>query len=219
MRLVDEIIDVAVDDKTSLPVLLRKCLVLAHRLKNERLQRWVEKELDGYADDDALPDYWQTNAISKGVFFRPTGLELTNYPIPTVVLNEQDRVRVDQAQFRAGIGAFQPDLEEKSGGGRRTLPWNPNLVHKYRSAFGGNYSLVQASQEVPGAFIALLNDTIRNRVLKFALELQEELGAVRDDLARRRVRSTRDRDQRPKKGQLVRVGFQPTINDPRDRLH
>ena len=49
--------------------------------------------------------------------------------------------------------------------------------------FGGNYSLVQASQEVPGAFIALLNDTIRNRVLKFALELQEELGAVRDDLA------------------------------------
>ena len=93
MRLVDEIIDVAVDDKTSLPVLLRKCLVLAHRLKNERLQRWVKKELDGYADDDALPDYRQTNAISKGVFFGPTGLELTNYPIPTVVLNEQDRVQ------------------------------------------------------------------------------------------------------------------------------
>jgi hypothetical protein len=35
MRLVDEIIDLAVDDKTPLPVILRKCLVLAHDLKNE----------------------------------------------------------------------------------------------------------------------------------------------------------------------------------------
>jgi hypothetical protein len=47
MQLIDEIIELAVDDRTSLSVLLRKCLVLSHRLKNERLKAWAEKELDG----------------------------------------------------------------------------------------------------------------------------------------------------------------------------
>jgi hypothetical protein len=56
IKLLDEIVDLAVDDQTSLTVLLRKCLVLSHRLKNERLKVWAEKELDGYADDDVLPE-------------------------------------------------------------------------------------------------------------------------------------------------------------------
>jgi len=38
MQLLDEIIQGAVDDKTSLSVLLRKCLLLAHQLKNEKLK-------------------------------------------------------------------------------------------------------------------------------------------------------------------------------------
>jgi AbiTii len=71
MQLVGEIVDLAVDDKTRLSVLLRKCLVLAHRLKNERLKAWAEKELDGYAADDALPDYRRTHTLSKGLFFSP----------------------------------------------------------------------------------------------------------------------------------------------------
>jgi hypothetical protein len=77
MQLINEIIDLAVDDKTKLSVLLRKCLVLSHRLKNERLKAWVDRELDGYAGDDALSDYRHTYTRSKGTFFRLVG----PYPI------------------------------------------------------------------------------------------------------------------------------------------
>ena len=49
MQLLEEIIELAVDDNGSLSALLRKCLVLSFRLKNERLRMWADKELDGYA--------------------------------------------------------------------------------------------------------------------------------------------------------------------------
>jgi hypothetical protein len=89
---------------------------------------------------------------------------------------------VDKAMFRAGIAAFQLGPNEKTGEGVWTIPWSPNFVAMYQSAFfEGTYTLAHAWQEVPVTFFAALNDTIRNRVLKFALELQEELGSVGDD--------------------------------------
>jgi AbiTii len=59
----------------------------------------------------------------------------------------------------------------------------PEMVALYQNSILKGSVLASAYQEVPGAFIVALNDTIRNRVLKFALELQEELGSVGDDPA------------------------------------
>lgn len=181
MRLIDEIIDLAVDDKTPLPVLLRKCLVLAHDLKNERLKTWVEKELDGYEDVDELPDYRRTFAISKGVSFGPFGARIENHPIATAIMKDEHRPIVEDAAFRSAVSAYQPGLEDKVEGWR--IPWNPNLVAMYQGSFYKGYALAQAWMEVPGSFVSALLDTVRNRVLKLALELRDELGQVNDDPA------------------------------------
>ena len=181
MRLVDEIIDLAVDDKTPLPVLPRKCLVLAHDLKNERLKTWVEKELDGYEDTDDLPDYRRTFAISKGVSFGPFGARIENHPIATAIMKDEHRPIVEDATFRSAVSAYQLGLEGQVEGWR--IPWNPNLVAMYQGAFYKGYALAQAWMEVPGSFVSALLDTVRNRVLKLALELRDELGLVNDDPA------------------------------------
>jgi hypothetical protein len=180
MKLLDEIVDQAVDGETSLSVLLRKCLVLSHRLKNERLKAWAEKELDGYANDDELPDYRVTNINSKGVFFGAFGSKIENQPIPTVVLKEHHRALVEKAHFRDPIASYDTKGED----GQWIIPWSPNLVAAYQKKFyEGSYVLASAWQEVPTTFIVALLDTVRNRVLKLALELQEELGSAGDDLA------------------------------------
>ncbi len=106
MQLIDEIIGLAVDEKASLSVLLRKCLVLSRRLKNERLKVWVEKELDGYKNDDALPDYRVTQTFSKGIFWGVPGAKLENVPIPTAMLEPKHRPLVEQAKFRQPIAAY-----------------------------------------------------------------------------------------------------------------
>lgn len=63
--LLDDIIDLATDDKQSIAVLLRKCIILASQLKNERLKVWANKELNGYDPDDSLPPYRTLRTIAK----------------------------------------------------------------------------------------------------------------------------------------------------------
>jgi hypothetical protein len=43
MKLLDEIISLSTEDKDSVSVLLRKFLILAYQLKNERLKGWVKR--------------------------------------------------------------------------------------------------------------------------------------------------------------------------------
>ena len=53
--LLDDIINLAVDGKQPLPDILRKCLLLAYELKNERLKTWANQELNGYEPALDLP--------------------------------------------------------------------------------------------------------------------------------------------------------------------
>ena len=64
--LLDDIIDLATNTNQSISVLLRKCIVLAHQIKNDRLKTWANKELNGYGEDDELPEYRVIPASAKG---------------------------------------------------------------------------------------------------------------------------------------------------------
>ncbi len=58
--------------------------------------------------------------------------------------------------------------------------WPTNLVTFYQTKFIEGYALVSAWQEIPGGAFVSLIDVVRNRILKFALEIREELGVVGD---------------------------------------
>jgi AbiTii len=64
MKVLDEIIDLAVENSGPLSVLLRQCLLLAHTLKSQRFHTWAEKELDGYDETDELPEYRRVRVIA-----------------------------------------------------------------------------------------------------------------------------------------------------------
>jgi hypothetical protein len=82
MKMLDDIVDGAVDDKVSLATLLRKCLVLADKLKNNKLKRWVLSELNGYESQDALPEYRILNINAVGLVLGPFGSAIKDQPIP-----------------------------------------------------------------------------------------------------------------------------------------
>ena len=146
MKLLDEIVDLAVEGETSLPVLLRKCLVLSHRLKNERLKMWAEKELDGYTNDDALPDYRVTNTNSKGIFFGAFGSKIENQPIPTLMLKEHHPRIVEKAHsaLAASIGRAAPILSRQGSKAGRTRAIT-KLAQKRLVRGNGVWSMLEPS--------------------------------------------------------------------------
>jgi len=185
MKLLDEIVDYAVYNKHVVFVLLRKCLVLVYKLKNDKLKNWVEKELDGYGLDDEIPEYRLTGAQAKGTFFGPFNAAIYEQPLPPSVLKKEHRHFASTVKLTQPIAAYDIDIDKGKDKGKEKfiIEWPPDLTLLYQRKFIEGYALNRAWQEIPPSVIVSLVDTIRTRVLRFALELKEELGLVSDNLA------------------------------------
>jgi len=175
MKLLDDVVDASTASDVGVSALLRKCLVLAYQLKNDRLKEWLEKELNGYGDDDELPPYRQISAQARGLFVGPFGSSLNNQPLPAGSLEENHRKFATSAMLRQPIAAY--DFKNFKDGATLSLPWPPDLTVKYQEAFFEHFTLNRAWQEIPNTVVVALTDTVRNRVLRFALDLRQVRGA------------------------------------------
>lgn len=181
--ILDEIVSFATDDKVRITVLLRKCLVLAHVLKNDRLKMWVQHELNGYDDDADLPPYRRVSADAKGNFAGPFGSALNGWPIPAIALEEGHRKFAETVMLNQAIAAYE-DAAKVPNEGTLTLHWPNALTLYYRQRIPNNKGmvLIDAWQEIPKSTIIELLDTVRNRVLSLALELKDEVGVDEKEL-------------------------------------
>ena len=116
MKLLDHITELAVDDAVRLPVILRKFLVVATKLKNDRLKGWVLGELNGYDNRDALPQYRVIRVQAKGLFLGPLQAQLRDQVLTSGVLDEDHRWWATTAYLTEGIAAYE-NLLGKDGKG------------------------------------------------------------------------------------------------------
>jgi|ERR1035438_916071 hypothetical protein len=89
--LLDDIINLAIDGKQPLADILRRCLLLGHELKNERLKTWANQELNGYSSSNEIPNYRVVHAIAKGHFMGAFNAQLKNYPLPSAMLEDRHK--------------------------------------------------------------------------------------------------------------------------------
>jgi AbiTii len=182
MKLVDDIVELAVDSQQPVAVLLRKCLVLAHQLRNTRLKTWAESELNGYKSGDVLPPYRQPVIVAKGTFLGPFGAAIYDQPIPAALLQEQHRHFAERASLTQPIAAYdKPPMGKDGKLANAMIPWPANLTVLYQNKVIDGYALNRAWQEIPASVFLSLTDTVRNRILQLALELKDELGLVCDN--------------------------------------
>ena len=173
MTLLDEIIDAAVDKKVPIGTLLRKCLVLEQQVKNEKFRAWLDHELDGYDQIEELPPYRVFNCVNKGLFIG-IAVRMNDQPIPIHLMEEKDRKLIEKGYLNQPAASYEgrPDKSTDAA-----LPWNPSLTAKYQTKFFEDSDLVlnRAWQEIPGSVLVGLLEQIRTRVLRFALELKDNL--------------------------------------------
>jgi hypothetical protein len=106
--LLDDLVTLATDDQQPITALLRKCIVLAHRLKNDRLKAWANEELNGYASIDTLPEYRILSAAATGTFVGPGWMQTTQ-GIPSGALKKQHQ------KFAETVYLSQPVSELREG--------------------------------------------------------------------------------------------------------
>ena len=163
----------AVDGNTVLSTVLRKCLVLATRLGHQQLKDWAQWELNGYPASSELPDYRILKGLqSFGHFFGIAGSALNNAPLSLLNLPEPIRKNFQNPAIREGVRAIAEMAAIKKDGTIRWA-WPPEAcdVFSHRD-YRDDFRLAQAWISVPIARLTGVLDTIRNRVLSFALEME-----------------------------------------------
>lgn len=172
MSLLRDIQNGAIGTDTSVTVLLRQCIVLAARLQHNPLRTWAQLELNGYPPDAPLPDYRPTLTTQVlGNFSGPFGSGARNMGLSTSVVPEDLRERLFTTEIRESVAEIEGLVS--SGETQFEIPWPMDVVAALQDQFMQGMNLMGARQIVPAtAFIGTLSG-IRDRIVQFALEIEE----------------------------------------------
>lgn len=180
MSLILEIQAAALDSAVHLPDLLRKCKVLAARLKHQPFADWVSSELSGYRDLTEPPDYRRIKTQSYGNFVGSYGRKLLRVPIPTFTVPERFRANLDEIGCRQSVSALAELLA--SGDGDLSSPWSPDFIGycQHNAPMYEGMTLLSAWRSVGRADIKAILDTTRTRILDFVLAIGDQAPGAGD---------------------------------------
>jgi hypothetical protein len=158
--LVHELQRDALDNSTSASVLLRKALAVAWKLDIEDMRCWIQRELDGYSNEDTVPRYrlLQGELRAKSIHGRW---------VPVNLGDPDFQAQISQWSCRESISEIDATLRTRRD---RSLISVPNL------------GLTQLTEHPvylilsPTSFQGIL-DATKNEVLKWTLQL-EKLGIL-----------------------------------------
>lgn len=171
MTLLTDIEAAAVDSTVPLPDLLRRRKVLAARLKHQEFARWIANELDGYGPDEPLPDYRRVRGGHLVGDYVGSFSTIKGHAISLSEVSHDLREALQEHRITDSVGALINLLSRSDVQLGRPLP---ALHVKNRVPRFVDMELLSVSQPLDRSDIAGILDTVRNRVLDFALAIEAE---------------------------------------------
>lgn len=178
----DEIIDGSSDSTVRITDLLRRTIVLAHRLQAPALRSWAERELSGYEDEalDDLPLYRRTTSAAKLKWNGPMGSMHTQ--IVTTVDAPDEFAPLFDVRMREPLSQLEAQLQSEGDLG---IPWPAAALIRWNNlaaqgkALSISYMVIHGAHTiVQRSLVEGLLDAVRTQLLTLALDLQEAGGDV-----------------------------------------
>jgi hypothetical protein len=175
MSLLRDIQGAATDPNIDVATLLRKAKILASRLKNQELARWVDSELDGYPDAKDLPPYRILAVSSRGTLInRWRTVHLPEAGVMSSLIPAEFRGWAETAYLIASVSAYDSLIKQSDSGGMLAVDWPQEIAVKFGAVGYAQLECLAAWQVIPVSALVAVIETVRNRVLSFALEIEEE---------------------------------------------
>lgn len=172
MSLLEEIQNEAVDSKSDLGSLLRKCKLLAARLGSQPLEDWIIWESNGYPDGITVPDYRIWPLTIKGHFSGPFGSGIKNAEIPLASLPENIRESFHNYECRQSIASMEQMLKGSDHSTLRVGTGDLAIVLG-TNVFQGQSCMQTWSEFGTGNVFELFNK-VRNLILDLSLAVWKE---------------------------------------------
>jgi hypothetical protein len=172
VTILEDIQDAAVDASSNLATLLRKCKVLAARLGSQPLEDWLLWESNGYPDDVPVPDYRIWSLELQGTFLNLFANNTRNAPIPITFLRLIFEKTKERYECRQSIAAVEALLRDTKTG--KVEVSTGTLSERIGWSLYTNEKCVKAWAEYSTQHLVELLNSVRNRILDFALALWKE---------------------------------------------
>ena len=172
MSLIHDIQAASISKDFDIPTLLRMCKLLAARISHLEFAEWVDRELNGYPSIEGLPDYRVARVESYGSFIGPFS-RADKLQIPLSVLPKEIHELYRNAYMRSGI-SFYTELLSGDISDRLQESWPVGLAVRNASKLTPNMQCISAWKEIPTGVIVRLMDSVKTRVLDFAIDLERE---------------------------------------------
>jgi hypothetical protein len=159
---------------SDLPTVLRKCKVLAAKLKNHDFEDWVHHELYGYPKD-AVPEYRILWGLPQGNFLGGGGSGLLNVSLQEHDIDPGVIDRFVRIKLEAGAVALQLMLDRaRAQDGCYKVAWPAAAMAFYKSSnVSDRLVLAQAWTLISENMLVGILDRIRNMILDFVLQIME----------------------------------------------
>lgn len=170
--LVEQIQNDILDPSVQLSSIMRKALVLAHKIKSDELKQWVERELRGYRGiGSEAPDYRRFKGqvlidAGNGVYF------YKNHPAPRLSKYPEIDKALEESVTCESIGELEALLKSGHGeSGDLRLPLPAAFRNFITEHLGKTYYCMDAWVAFPPAIMAGVLDSVRTRLLVFTQEI------------------------------------------------
>jgi hypothetical protein len=171
MQLVDEIIELLSASKPSLENALFKAQVLAHKLGEAELKKWIDSELKGYPDRENLPPYRVLNVTVIGNFSNGA-YRYTDQPLPIMKLDKRLRDKLELTHLVQSIAVIEKWSKSESD---LSIVIAPEMYGQLSKGLGGGYSVERAwGKHSVGAMLQVVVE-VRSRLLDLALQLSDRI--------------------------------------------
>jgi hypothetical protein len=171
LTVLEQVRDAAVDRSVPIEDVLRRCLVLAYELDHSGLQDWLDKELNGYPDDDRdnVPDYRRTRGVIHANFLHVYGHQIPNAQVPVSSIPEAYRELFEETRLVQPIGVYEPLIQGAKNSVITVIP--PEIARRIK--LYQDFSCTNAWIEIPVSVAKGLLESVRNKVLRFVLEIRK----------------------------------------------
>src|SRR6266508_2611236 len=164
MSLLREIQDDLSTKDIDLTSVLRKCKILAARLGSEEFARWVNLELNGYPDGEAVPEYRRLHSYCYASFFG--AWQISKQAVPWGLIDEDIRKLLEHRDVTTGIAGIASLV---NGGGIVNLP---QLVFDVHKKMYPQLNCHQVWMETSSGQFKQLLSAVSNKILDFVLQIE-----------------------------------------------
>lgn len=162
------------NSEVSVSTALNRLLIIASDIGNDELYSWVDQELNGYEENDNLPEYRRINAP----YIKYSGIngsfQVTNNPLPIHFFNESTRKHIKTVKIYDSIDNICNIVSQNSNQERaRDLTYLAGEIEK-----NTGIQCFRISQVVSiDAYRDILNK-IKTKLLKILIELDKAYGCL-----------------------------------------